>query len=167
MIRRTGSCSDFQKLWNIRGKFLCFVDHAPLYNLLQMKPTRCTLLLSIFISTSVHVSGNYVPVIRRTYCIYATLVFSVWSAISTSLHVSGNHVPIIRRTYCIYATLVFSVWSVISTFLHVSGNYVPTIRRAYCIYATLVFFVLYGWLSALLAGMSPSQPADQTATRTE
>jgi len=39
-----------------------------------MKPTRCTLLLSIFISTSLHVSGNYVP-ISRTYCICATLVF--------------------------------------------------------------------------------------------
>jgi len=40
-----------------------------------MRPTRCTLLLSIFISTSLHVSGNYVPIIRKTYCIYATLVF--------------------------------------------------------------------------------------------
>jgi len=40
-----------------------------------MKPTRCTLLLSIFISTSLHVSGNYVPIIRRIYCIHATLVF--------------------------------------------------------------------------------------------
>ena len=40
-----------------------------------MKPTRCTLLLSILISTSVHVSGNDVPIIRRIYCIYATLVF--------------------------------------------------------------------------------------------
>ena len=40
-----------------------------------MKPTRCTLLLSIFISTSLHVSGNYVPIIRRTYCFCATLVF--------------------------------------------------------------------------------------------
>jgi len=40
-----------------------------------MKPTRCTLLLSIFTSTSVHVSGNYVPIIKRTYCIYVTLVF--------------------------------------------------------------------------------------------
>jgi hypothetical protein len=33
------------------------------------------LLLGIFTSTSVHVSGNCVPIIRRTYCIYATLVF--------------------------------------------------------------------------------------------
>ena len=32
-------------------------------------------ILGIFISTSVHVSGNYMPIIRRTYCIYATLVF--------------------------------------------------------------------------------------------
>jgi len=50
-------------------------DRAFLYNLFYTKPTRCTLLLSIFISTSLHVSGNYVPIIRRTYCIYATLVF--------------------------------------------------------------------------------------------
>ena len=40
-----------------------------------MKPTTCTLLLNIFISTSVHVSGTYVPIISRTYCTYATLVF--------------------------------------------------------------------------------------------
>jgi len=40
-----------------------------------MKPTRCTLVFSIFISTSEHVSGNYLPIIRRTYCIYASLVF--------------------------------------------------------------------------------------------
>jgi len=40
-----------------------------------MVPTRYTLLLSIFISTSLHVSGKYVLIIRRTYCIYATMVF--------------------------------------------------------------------------------------------
>jgi len=45
-------------------------------DLFQMKSTRWTLLLSTFISTSLHVSGNHVPIIRRTYCIYATLVFS-------------------------------------------------------------------------------------------
>ena len=52
-----------------KNKMLCFF--------FPLKPTRCTLLLSIFISTSVHASGNYVPIIRRTYCIYATLVFFV------------------------------------------------------------------------------------------
>jgi len=41
----------------------------------QMKPNTCTLLLSIFISTSVHFSGNYMPINRITYCIWATLVF--------------------------------------------------------------------------------------------
>ena len=55
--------------------FYCFVDRVSLYNLFHMKPVRCTLLLSIFISTSLHVSGNYVPTIRRTYCIYVTMVF--------------------------------------------------------------------------------------------
>jgi len=54
---------------------LCFVDRASLYNLFQMKLTSCTLLFSIFISTSLHISGNYVPIIRRSYCMYATLVF--------------------------------------------------------------------------------------------
>ena len=51
--------------------------HEHRYFMFQMKPTRCTLLLNIFISTSVHVSGNYVHIIRRTYCIYAILVFFV------------------------------------------------------------------------------------------
>ena len=55
--------------------FLCLVDRASLYNLFQMKPARCTLFLSIFTSTSLHVSSNYVPTIRRSYCINATLVF--------------------------------------------------------------------------------------------
>jgi len=40
-----------------------------------MKPTRCKVLLSIFISTSLHVSDNYVLIIGKIYCIYATLVF--------------------------------------------------------------------------------------------
>ena len=56
-------------------RLLRSVDRTSLYNLLQIKPTRCTLLLSIFISISLHVSGNYVPIIRRTYCIFATPVF--------------------------------------------------------------------------------------------
>ena len=58
-----------------RNTILRFVDRAALYNLFQMKPTRCKLLLSIFISTSLHVSGNCVTIIRGTYCIYTKLVF--------------------------------------------------------------------------------------------
>jgi len=67
--------------YNFRFKPFCFGKYLKKCNIyiyiyiLQMKPTRCILLLSIFISTSLHVSGNYVPIIRRTYCIYATLVF--------------------------------------------------------------------------------------------
>jgi len=54
--------------------------------LFQMKPTRFTLLLSIFISTSLHVSGNYVPIIRRTHCIYATLVFFVLEQVDSFIN---------------------------------------------------------------------------------
>jgi len=43
--------------------------------LFQMKPTRCTLLLSKFISTSLHVSGNYVSHHQENLLIYVTLVF--------------------------------------------------------------------------------------------
>ena len=51
-----------------------------------MKPTTCTLLLSIFISTSLRVSGNNVPIIGRTYCIYAPLVFFTLYGWLSSLH---------------------------------------------------------------------------------
>ena len=51
-----------------------------------MKPTRCTLLLSTFISNSLRVSGNWVPIIRRTYCIYATLVFFTLYGWLSGLH---------------------------------------------------------------------------------
>jgi len=56
---------------------LCFVDRATLYNLFQMKPNTCTVLLSILpcISNSLHVLSNYGSIIMRTYFIYATLVF--------------------------------------------------------------------------------------------
>ena len=43
--------------------------------LFQMKPSRLKLFLSTFISISLYVSGNYVPIIRRAYCIYTTPVF--------------------------------------------------------------------------------------------
>jgi len=45
---------------HVSPRILCFVDRAPLYNLFQMKPTGCTVLITLFISTSLHVSGNYV-----------------------------------------------------------------------------------------------------------
>jgi len=62
-------------------RFLCktsiIIKTSNVWAFFQMKPARCTLILSIFISTSVHVSCNYVPIIRRNYCIYATLIFFI------------------------------------------------------------------------------------------
>jgi len=33
------------------------------------------IILNIFIFSSLHVSGIYIPIIKRTYCTYETLVF--------------------------------------------------------------------------------------------
>jgi len=50
------------------------------------------LLLSVFISTSLHVSGNYVPIIRSTYCIYATLVYlTLYGWLSGLLQQTATH----------------------------------------------------------------------------
>jgi len=94
-----------------------------------MKPTRCTLLHSIFISTPRCVSGNYVPIVRRTHCIYTKPVFFI--------------------VYQWPSGLLLSTF--ISTSLRVSGNYVPIIRGTHCIYTKPVFFTLYRWPSGLTA----------------
>ena len=79
--RTNRSCTTSQvNIFFIYTEFYVFF-RASLHNLFQMKPTRCTLLLSTLISTSLHVPGNYVPIIRRTYYIYAMLVFfTLWCA---------------------------------------------------------------------------------------
>ena len=139
-----------------------------------MKPTRCTLLLGVFISTSLHVSANHVPVIRRTYCFYATLVFFTLYGWLSGLHYSwyiyfnfstcfdqlcAHHqenllylcdTGIFHSVWvAVWSAALFLVYVFISTSLHISSNHVPIIRRTYCFYATLVFFTLYGWLSGL------------------
>jgi hypothetical protein len=91
--------------------YFCYVLLAvhPSIIFFQMKPTTCTLILSVFISTSVHISGNYVPIISKTYCIYATLVFftryvwlsglgwvAVWSADQPATH-TERKIPVSRR----------------------------------------------------------------------
>ena len=73
----TNKISDFFQMNDTSFSFRFCTDFYKLlhFNLFQMKPTMCTLLLSIFISTSVHASCNCVPIIRRTYCICAILVY--------------------------------------------------------------------------------------------
>jgi len=103
--------------------------------------------LGIFISTSLYVSGNYVPIIRSTYCISVTLVFFTLYLLLSGLLVEMRLVS--------SQPLLLSIF--ISTFLHVSDNSVSIIRRTYCIYATLVFFTLHGWLSGLQTRQPPIQ----------
>ena len=70
-----------------------------------MKPGRCTLLLSIFILTFLRVSGKYMPIIRKTYCIYVTLVFCTLYAWLSGLFratmcpSSGKHTVSMRHWY--------------------------------------------------------------------
>jgi len=41
-----------------------------------MKATRCTLLLGVFVSTSLHVSVKYVTINRRNCCVYMRVIKS-------------------------------------------------------------------------------------------
>jgi len=52
--------------------FLCFVDRASLYNLVN-KANLVDNYSQYVYFFSVHVSGNYVPIISRSNCMYATL----------------------------------------------------------------------------------------------
>ena len=73
VLRSTFKLNTLYKIIFLR--FYVLLTVHPCIIFFHMKPTRCTLLHSIFISASLHVSGNYVPIIWRTYCIYTTVVF--------------------------------------------------------------------------------------------
>jgi len=66
--------------------FFKAVKHRIRLNIVfQMKPTSCTVLLNVFISTSLHVLDSNVPILRRIYCIYATwYLFSLYGCILDS-----------------------------------------------------------------------------------
>jgi len=53
---------------------VCLVKHASLYNL-QISPTRCTILLNIFISFLHMFRASMCPSSGENYYIYATLLF--------------------------------------------------------------------------------------------
>jgi hypothetical protein len=66
-------------LWKINlDKTLCYVDRASLYNLVN----KANLVHHLFLVNfqSLLGSGDYVPIIRRKNCVYATLgtCYSVW-----------------------------------------------------------------------------------------
>jgi len=89
------------------SKFYSLLTVHPCIMFFKMKPTRSTLLLSTFISTSLHVSGNYVPIIRRNYFIYVTLVFFTlygWSTLADTNRTS------MTNTCCVYTVLRYSWW---------------------------------------------------------
>ena len=59
--------------------FLSFVDCSSLYNLVNKAKLVHSFSYHVYFF-SIHVSGDYVPIIRRNNCMYATLgtCYSVW-----------------------------------------------------------------------------------------
>jgi len=66
----------------LQSRILFFVDCASLYNLVNKANLVHNFSLYVYIF-SLHVSGDYVPIIRRNNCIYATLgtCYSVWMTV--------------------------------------------------------------------------------------
>jgi hypothetical protein len=64
------------------SRILCFVDRASLYNLVNKANLAHNLFL-VYIYQSLHVSGDYVPIIRRNNCVNATLgtCYSAWMTV--------------------------------------------------------------------------------------
>ena len=64
------------------NRILCFVDLASLYNLVNISQLGAQFSQYVYFFP-LHVSGDYVPIIRRYNCIYATLSIchSVWMTI--------------------------------------------------------------------------------------
>ena len=88
---------------------------------LQVNPTRCTILLNIFISLLYMFRTSMFPSSGENYCIYATMVFVTpydWRLVfwldfnPSSRHVSGIHVSIIRKKllYLCDTGICHSVW---------------------------------------------------------
>jgi len=124
-----------------------------------MKPTTCTLLISIFISTSLHVLGNYVPIIRRPYCIYATLVFFKCREVEINIPRSSVHLfgfiwkRLYRNALSTKHKNQFDVWLTV----HCSSmwNKKPTICHL-----VLYLFLLYRLLNMFRATLCSSSGAD-------
>jgi len=68
--------------WIITLKNFVFVDRASLYNLVNKANFVHNFSWYVYFF-SLHVSGNYVPIIRRNNCIYVTLgiCYSVWMTV--------------------------------------------------------------------------------------
>jgi hypothetical protein len=84
MCRSEGECrlQVFMAFLRVYSRILCFVDCASLYNLAN-KANFVHYFSSYVYFISLHVSGGYIPIIRRNNSIYATLgiCHSVWMTV--------------------------------------------------------------------------------------
>jgi len=87
--------------------FLCFVDHASLYNLVNKANLVHNFSQYAYFS-SLNVSGDYVPIIRRNSCVYGTLgtCYSVWMTVWYAGWIPDSHPYRITSTKCRINTVV-------------------------------------------------------------
>ena len=76
-------------------------------------PAKCTLFLSIFISNSLHVSGNYVSIIRRAYSIYATIFIYLFQLLYMF---RATMCPLSRQLTVVYATIFIYLFQLLYMF---------------------------------------------------
>ena len=82
-------------------QILCFVDHASLYNLANIANLVHNSSQYVYF-LSLHVSGNYVPIIRRNDCIYGTLriCHSVWMTVWCASCIPDSHPHRVTNMKC-------------------------------------------------------------------
>ena len=92
---------------------------------------------------SPHVSGDYVPIVRRNSCIYATLGLcqSVWMTVWYAVYVSGDYLPIISRNNCIYATLgvCHPVWMTVWYAVCIPDSHPHRVTNTKCRIDTVIY----------------------------
>ena len=78
-LMHNSQCEVQQRSCNINSHFVCFVESASLYNLVNEVNLVHNFSLYVYFF-SLHVPDDYVPITRRNNYIYATLVIclSVW-----------------------------------------------------------------------------------------
>ena len=89
--------------------FLCFVDRTSLYNPANKSNQLHNSALYIYFS-SLHVSGNHVPIIRRNYFIYAILLsifISLLNMFRATMCPSSGEITV-SMLFCLVYLFLFS-----------------------------------------------------------
>jgi len=96
-----GFNSAFKGLKTVRNQTLRFVDHGSQYNFVNK--ANLVHIYCLYIYQSLHVLGDYAPIISRNNCIYVTLgtCYSAWMTGMQGRHcIPDSHPHRITNTKC-------------------------------------------------------------------